>query len=126
MPAAHIHSSRAWAAYVYKTPQIPTTLPTLDELLGRPEYPENRIVAHYLELMTPDKLNVLTVHAEVEGMKKITLFRSLLEQVRERRIQVKKLADLAGNLLQDPSSIPLCDLISGTIDGRSGTLAVQA
>ena len=74
----------------------------------------------------PDKLNVLTVHAEVEGMKKITLFRSLLEQVRERRIQVKKLADLAGNLLQDPSSIPLCDLISGTIDGRSGTLAVQA
>ena len=25
---------------MYKTLQIPTTLPTLDELLGRPEYPE--------------------------------------------------------------------------------------
>ncbi len=111
---------------VYKTPQIPTTLPTLDELLGRPEFPEDRIVAHYLALISPDKLNALTIHAEVEGMKKIALFRSLLEQVRERRIQVIKLDDLAVNLLKDPTSIPLCDLISGTVDGRSGTLAVQA
>ena len=111
---------------VYKTPQIPTTLPTLDELLGRPEYPEDRIVAHYLALLASDKLNVLTIHAEVEGMKKIELFRSLLEQVRERKIQVKRLGDLAVNLLRNPSSIPLCGLISGTVDGRSGTLAVQA
>ena len=44
----------------------------------------------------------------------------------QTKIQVEKLADLVGNLLQDPSSIPLCDLISGTIDGRSGTLSVQA
>lgn len=110
---------------VYKTPQIPTTLPTLDELLGRPEYPEDRIVAHYLALMAPDKLNVLTIHAEVEGMKKIALFRSLLEQVRQRRISVKKLNDLALRLLQDPASLPACDLVSGTVDGRSGTLTVQ-
>ncbi len=111
---------------VYKTPQIPTTLPTLDELLGRPEYPEERIVAHYLSLMAPDKLNVLTVHAEVEGMKMITLFRSLLEQVQERGIQVKRLDELADNLLKNPSYIPPCDLIAGTVDGRSGKLAIQA
>jgi hypothetical protein len=110
---------------VYKTLQIPTTLPTLDELLGRPEYPEDRIVSHYLALLAPGKLNVLTIHAEVEGMQKIALFRSLLEQVRERRIQVKRLEDIAGNLLKNPFPLPLCDLISGTVDGRSGTLAVQ-
>jgi undecaprenyl phosphate-alpha-L-ara4FN deformylase len=110
---------------VYKTLQIPTTLPTLDELLGRPEYPEDSIVAHYLGLLAPDKLNVLTIHAEVEGMQKITLFRSLLEQVRERRIQVKKLDELAADLLKNPCPLPVNDLISGTIDGRSGTLAVQ-
>jgi undecaprenyl phosphate-alpha-L-ara4FN deformylase len=111
---------------VYKTLQIPTTLPTLDELLGRPEYPEDRIAAHYLALLAPDKLNVLTIHAEVEGMKKIALFKSLLEQVRERKIQVIRLDTIAGTLLKDPSSIFVCDLISGTVDGRSGTLAVQA
>jgi peptidoglycan/xylan/chitin deacetylase (PgdA/CDA1 family) len=111
---------------VYRTPQIPTTLPTLDELLGRPEYPQDRVVEYYLSLLVPNKLNVLTIHAELEGMRQIILFRSLLEQVRERRIQVKKLDDLAVNLLKNPSSIPMCDLISGTVDGRSGTLAVQA
>jgi undecaprenyl phosphate-alpha-L-ara4FN deformylase len=111
---------------IYKTLQIPTTLPTLDELLGRPEYPEERIPEYYLSLLLPNKLNSLTIHAELEGMKKITLFRSLLDKVRERHIQVKKLDDLAVNLLKNPSSIPTCDLISGTVDGRSGTLAVQA
>jgi len=110
----------------YKTLQIPTTLPTLDELLGRPEYPEARIVSHYLSLLRPEGLNVLTIHAELEGMKQIALFRSLLEQIRDRRIQVKRLADLAADLINKPSSIPRCDLISGTVDGRSGTLAVQA
>ncbi len=111
----------------YKTLQIPTTLPTLDELLGRPEYPEDRIVSALpCHCCAPSKLNVLTIHAELEGMRQIILFRSLLEQVRERRIQVKKLDDLAVNLLKDPSSIPMCDLISGTVDGRSGTLALQA
>lgn len=111
---------------VYKTPQIPTTLPTLDELLGRPEYPQDRIAAHYLALMAPHNLNVLTIHAEVEGMKQIALFRTLLEQVRERPIQIKRLDDLAANRIKNPSSIPVCDLVSGTVDGRSGTLAVQA
>ena len=111
---------------VFKTPQIPTTLPTLDELLGRPEYPEERIVSHYLSLLQPEVLNVLTIHAELEGMKQIALFRSFLEQVRDRRIQVKRLGDVAGDLIKNHSSIPRCDLISGTVDGRSGTLAVQA
>jgi len=110
---------------VFKTLQVPTTLPTLDELLGRPEYPEDRIVAHYLSLLDPDKLNVLTIHAEVEGMKNIALFRSFLEQIRKRGIQVVKLEEFIFNLLKNPSSLPVCDLASGTVDGRTGTLAVQ-
>ena len=110
----------------FRTLQIPTTLPTLDELLGRPEHPEERIVGHYLSLLRPDGPNVLTIHAELEGMKMIALFRTLLEQIRERRIQVVKLDDLARDLIRNPSAIPLCDLSIGTVDGRSGTLAVQA
>jgi len=110
---------------VYKTLQIPTTLPTLDELLGRPEYPEDRIAGYYLSLLVPNKLNVLTIHAELEGMRQISLFKSLLEQVRERRIQVKRLDELAANLVNNPSPLPVNDLISGTVDGRSGMLAVQ-
>jgi peptidoglycan/xylan/chitin deacetylase (PgdA/CDA1 family) len=109
----------------YKTLQIPTTLPTLDELLGRPEYPVDRIVGHYLSLLRNDVPNVLTIHAELEGMKQISFFRNLLVSLRTRGIQTLKLDELARDLMKNPSTVPCCDLIPGTIDGRSGTLAVQ-
>ena len=109
----------------FKTLQIPSTLPTLDELLGRPEYPEERLVAHYLSLLKTGIPNVLTIHAELEGMKYLPLFRSFLEQAKARDIRFTLLCDLAAELLKAPSAIPDCDLVPGTVDGRSGTLAVQ-
>jgi peptidoglycan/xylan/chitin deacetylase (PgdA/CDA1 family) len=109
----------------YKTLQIPTTLPTLDELLGRPDYPEERIVDYYLSLLQPDRLNVLTIHAEIEGMRKKSLFRAFLDTIKKRRIQTVKLDTWAHDILRVPSSIPVCALVHGTLDGRSGSLAVQ-
>jgi undecaprenyl phosphate-alpha-L-ara4FN deformylase len=111
---------------VFKTLQIPTTLPTLDELLGRSEYPESRIVDHYLLLLQQDRLNVLTIHAEIEGMKQIALFRTLLERIKTSNVRTVRLDDIARDLLKNPSAIPACNLIQGTIEGRSGTLTVQS
>lgn len=110
---------------VFKTVQVPTTLPTLDELLGRPEHPEEQIVEHYLSLLKTKTLNVLTVHAEIEGMRKISLFRTLLQQLQARSLATVTLDHFTGDFLKNPSLIPVCDLAAGTIDGRSGTLALQ-
>ncbi len=110
---------------VYKTLQIPTTLPTLDELLGRPAFPEDRIVDHYLSLLRPGAPNILTIHSELEGMKKLALFRTFLARVQGGSTAIIKLNDLARDLLKNPSAIPICELVDGTIEGRSGTLAVQ-
>jgi peptidoglycan/xylan/chitin deacetylase (PgdA/CDA1 family) len=111
---------------VFRTIQIPTTLPTLDELLGRPEYPDEKIVNHYLSLMKPGALNVLTIHAEIEGMRYRALFRELLERIKSKPVQVVRLDDHVHGLLKNPAVIPVCDLASGTVGGRSGMLAVQA
>lgn len=110
---------------VYRTLQIPTTLPTLDELLGRPEYPEERLVSHYLGLLRIDAPNVLTIHAEIEGMQMLGLFRKLLEQALARGVRIVRLCDLAVQLLAERERIPVCDIAPGAIDGRSGTLAIQ-
>lgn len=110
---------------VYKTLQIPTTLPTLDELLGRPAYPESRLADHYLSLLVPDRLNVLTVHAEIEGMAKRSLFHDLLARAKQVPVRFVRLGDCARELLRRPPAIPVCDLVEGEVDGRSGTLAVQ-
>ncbi len=110
---------------VYQTMQIPTTLPTLDELRGRPEYPENRLVDHDLSLLQPDSLNVLTIHAELEGMKNLRLFHSLLKRIGMHGVRIVRLDDRAKELLKNPSAIPVCDLVPGAVDGRSGTIALQ-
>jgi peptidoglycan/xylan/chitin deacetylase (PgdA/CDA1 family) len=110
----------------FRTLQIPCTLPTLDELLGRPEFPETVLVPHYLSQLRPQRVNVLTIHAELEGMRYLALLRGLVQGARDRSIRIMLLRDLAQQLISDPSSVPVCDLVQGSVDGRSGTLAVQS
>ncbi|MBK9989934.1 MAG: 4-deoxy-4-formamido-L-arabinose-phosphoundecaprenol deformylase [Verrucomicrobia bacterium] len=111
---------------VFRTLEIPSTLPTFDELLGRPEYPEEKIVAHYMSLLREDRTNVFTLHAEIEGMGKRQLFRALLAECYNAGVEFIRLDDLARELLNNRTSIPTCDQVSAEIDGRSGNVAVQA
>lgn len=110
---------------LYHTLQIPTTLPTLDELLGRPEYPLSSMARFYLDQLSSASLNVLTIHAELEGMKYIDYFAGFLQAALAEQVQFIKLEEVADALLVNKDAIPVCDLIQGEIDGRSGTLAVQ-
>jgi hypothetical protein len=48
-----------------------------------------------------------------------------LEPVLRRSIRIVRLRDVAANLLGRPAAVPVIDLASGTVDGRSGTLALQ-
>lgn len=111
--------------HVFQTLQIPTTLPTLDELLGRPEYPLESLVDHYINLLQPHKLNVLTIHTELEGMLYKNWFESFLKACTQKGIQFVRLDTVAKTILKDRNSIPVCEVIQGEVDGRSGTLAVQ-
>src|SRR5688572_19782755 len=45
---------------VFPTLEIPTTLPTMDELMGRPEFPDESLVSHYDSLLRGDRVNVFT------------------------------------------------------------------
>src|SRR6266849_375596 len=107
----------------FRTLQIPTTLPTLDELLGRHGYSEAQLPKYYLSLLDPAQMNVLTIHAEIEGMAKLTLFRQLLLDMQRLPVRFARLGDLAAALLRDPATISTCDVIVGHVDGRAGTLA---
>jgi peptidoglycan/xylan/chitin deacetylase (PgdA/CDA1 family) len=109
----------------FGTLEIPTTLPTLDELMGRPEYPDDRIVKHLLGLLRADRPNVFTLHAEIEGQGRRHLFRQLLGSLRELGAEVVTLEQVARTSLLRPQEIPVCELAQGPVDGRSGLLAVQ-
>ncbi len=110
---------------VFRTLQIPTTLPTLDELLGRPGYSDAQILDLYLSRLRAGGLHVLTVHAEIEGMSKLPFFRELLSGVLSAPVRLCRLTDIAEEQLRARQAIPVCELAQGQVDGRSGTLAVQ-
>jgi hypothetical protein len=111
---------------VFQTLEIPSTLPTFDELMGRPEYPDVKIVPHFLSLLRADQPNVFTLHAEIEGMGRRTLFRELLAACREAGVEFIRLDDLANELLANRAAIPVRDQVMGTVDGRTGVVAMQA
>src|SRR5262249_4058870 len=70
---------------VMSTPEIPTTLPTLDEVMGRPEVgDESGLLKYYLDQFKADALNVHTIHAETEGMGQLPNFSSLVQALKER------------------------------------------
>ncbi|MDQ8038802.1 MAG: polysaccharide deacetylase family protein [Rickettsiella sp.] len=111
----------------FKTLQIPTNLPTLDELIGRPEFPLDLLGKHYLGLLRDEVVNILTIHAELEGMKYFLFFEKFLKESQRQGIQFQTLQKVAQQYLGNVnygSTIPVCTLKQGTVDGRSGTLAI--
>lgn len=106
---------------VYKTIQIPTTLPTIDELLGRPEFPLDSLIAHYYSLLKTDTINVLTIHAELEGMKYLDWFHSLLLEFKKHLVYFTSL----GKIASSSDKFSTCEFVQKEVDGRSGKLAWQ-
>ena len=110
---------------IYRTLQIPSTLPTLDELLGRPEYPYERLTEFYLSQLKHDLPNIFTVHAEIEGMKHLAWFSEFLRTAQAKQINIVTMETIAQQYLARRAEIPVNELIQGTVDGRSGMLAKQ-
>jgi undecaprenyl phosphate-alpha-L-ara4FN deformylase len=104
-------------------PQLPTTLPTLDELIGREDLGGIDPVAHLLALTQEGGDQVFTLHAELEGGAFLEGFERLLGAWRARGFNLIDLGTYARSL--ELSRLPRCPIVSGTVAGRSGTLAVQ-
>lgn len=82
---------------VLNQPQIPTTLPTYDEIVGKDGITSENYNDYLLSLFRPGKLNVLTIHAEVEGIACKGVFTEFLEKANNRGIQFQPLGDLLQN-----------------------------
>lgn len=112
-------------AEIIACPQLPTTLPTLDELLGTGDITEANVAEHLLDLtrQPPPSGHVYTLHAELEGMKLAPVFDALLGGWKEQGYELVSLAQYAADL--DTKNLPRHEVASGEIPGRSGTLMVQ-
>jgi peptidoglycan/xylan/chitin deacetylase (PgdA/CDA1 family) len=108
-----------------RVPQLPTTLPTLDELIGLDGLTEDNVHTALLERTreAAPASQVFTLHAELEGMKLLPVLVRLLNGWREQGHELVSLAALCASL--DSAALPACAVHAGTVAGRSGTLACQ-
>ena len=108
-------------------PQLPTTLPTFDELLGLDGVDESNIAAALFDrsaAAADPTLQVFTLHAELEGMRLLEAFEALLLKWRNAGAMVTRMAEIHSLVMRRP--LPTRAVIEGEIPGRSGLLAVQA
>jgi undecaprenyl phosphate-alpha-L-ara4FN deformylase len=103
-------------------PQIPVTLPTYDEIIGRGGIDDTNYNDHILSLLRPDCLNVLTIHAEVEGIARTALFEQFLMQTKALNIDLLPLSQL---LPDDQATIPTGKIEQKPIAGREGRVCWQ-
>jgi len=108
----------------FACPQWPTTLPTLDELVGVDGRTAADAVRDILALTaTPRADHVFTAHAELEGGRMFDAFAALLEGWRAQGYEIAALGELAA--ARDARSLPVHEVVYGPVPGRSGTLALQ-
>jgi undecaprenyl phosphate-alpha-L-ara4FN deformylase len=105
-------------------PQLPTTLPTLDELIGVDGMTADTV--HQAVLERTGKLrtgHVFTLHAELEGMKLLPVFRRLMQGWYQQGYQLVSMRTVLAGL--DVANLPAGRVRSGSVPGRGGLLAVQ-
>ncbi|UJB33354.1 4-deoxy-4-formamido-L-arabinose-phosphoundecaprenol deformylase [Chromobacterium sp. Beijing] len=107
-------------------PQLPTTLPTLDELIGLDGLTADNVHHHILALTeeAPATGHVYTLHAELEGLRLGYTFEHLLVGWQAQGYQLCSCIELFSSL--DTAALPTGRVVMGEIPGRSGTLALQA
>jgi peptidoglycan/xylan/chitin deacetylase (PgdA/CDA1 family) len=105
--------------------QVPTTLPTLDELIGldgaTPDNVHARVLAAAAEPAPHG--HVYTLHAELEGMKLLPVFERLLAAWRSNGTVLTTTAALAA--ARDIDALPRHVVRWAEVPGRSGVLATQ-
>ena len=102
--------------------QLPTTLPTLDELIGTHGLDERNVASALLRLTDSDRDQVFTLHAELEGGLLAPAFESLLAGWRAQGHELVHLGGLFSTLTKE--QLPVLPIEWGSVSGRSGELII--
>jgi undecaprenyl phosphate-alpha-L-ara4FN deformylase len=102
-------------------PQVPVTLPTYDEAVGSGGITPSSFGDHVLDQLRPEKLNVLTIHAEAEGIALQAEFIRFVQKALSLGHEFVPLGALAGMSKDIPAGV----ISEGTLPGREGWVSVQ-
>ena len=104
--------------------QLPTTLSTLDELIGCDGLDEGNVDAALLALTAGERDHVFTLHAELEGQLLAPALQRLLDGWRAQGHELVSLGKYFERVRGQ--SLPRLSVTWGEVPGRSGELVVTA
>jgi undecaprenyl phosphate-alpha-L-ara4FN deformylase len=122
-------------AEIIDCPQLPTTLPTFDELIGLNGVTEANVADSLLAMTGPDGASlpsvvgfdcaphVFTMHAELEGMRLLPALEALIVGWKTQGYELVATATIAAQLARE--HLPYFVAEQGEVPGRSGTLLMQ-
>ena len=110
---------------VIKCPQLPTTLPTLDELIGTNGITPQSVAAHLVGLTAKPAPcdHVFTLHAELEGLRLLPVLATLLAGWIAQGYTLVSMRALFESL--DAARLPCHQAVAAPFPGRTGALMCQ-
>ena len=105
--------------------EIPTTLPTADEVLGVGGINAGNLGDFYFKRAAGPGLHVLTIHAEMEGRGLAESFERLLDGFLGRDYAFVRLIDVAEEHLGEVEAVPCAEVITCELPGRAGRVSHQ-
>jgi undecaprenyl phosphate-alpha-L-ara4FN deformylase len=128
MPFAYNSDCRGFSIFLpvvegktLSQPQVPVTLPTYDEVVRRGGITGDPFGGYLLSQLQENKLNVLTIHAEAEGIAIKSEFTKFVQAAKALGHEFYPL----GSLIGDKPQIPTGKIIRGTLPGREGWVSIQ-
>jgi len=103
--------------------QLPTTLPTFDELIGLDGVTEANVAVSLAALTQADHDQVFTLHAELEGGLLAGSFETLLKSWKAQGHELGAMDDSFRAI--DRSALPHRAMTWGSVKGRSGELMIE-
>jgi peptidoglycan/xylan/chitin deacetylase (PgdA/CDA1 family) len=107
----------------FKVLQLPSTLPTLDEMVGLEGKDQSRLARFFADLLQ-EGLNIISVHTELEGNRWTPFLASFIEQGMERGYRFERLIDIAARVKAEEKP-PACACLYGAVRGRAGEVTLQ-
>jgi len=115
-----------WRGELIRCAQVPTTLPTLDEVIGMDGIDEHNADEALLGLTEAPPAcgsHVFTLHAELEGMRLAPVLERLLSGWRAQGYALGPVRSIVDAV--EPLALPRCEALQGPIPGRSGDVLLQ-
>ena len=106
-----------------RTLEIPTTLPTSDEVVGAGLAKPSELADWYDRRLEPDRLHVVGLHAELEGMHFSDWLRDWLARLRAAGVRFVELGEVAR---RERARAPCARVVFCRLPGRADAVACPA